>query len=721
VIDWCKFAPNTYPNPNNPSSVLTYPSVPTLGVNMWTYTQTIKVNNTKKPKIKTSDNPNKIINVTGPNCGGDITITENADEVGACVPLSELKWTYLVDLYNDGIITNTPNANSNNNSIKGTSNGGSAVITGVYPIGIHKVTFTVEDQCGNQEIKEYTFTVRDDKKPTPYCLGSLVTVVMQPPFKFVELWAKDYDKGSTDNCPAPVGAQCGLYFTFNQVPPVRSIVENPNLTIAQKRHYFEKSGTSSIASTEAKYKLGLAQLWDQSTCSSSMYFDCDDALASPFSTDISVWDRSWNTDFCTVSLDIQGNNCETFGSRIAGNISRSQSEMIKDVQVTLENITSNETKLAITNEHGKFEFNNMAPGADFSVTPSKDDDYLNGVSTLDLVMIQRHVLGINKFDAPEKYIAGDVNNDDKITANDLVDLRKLILGIYAKLPNNKSWRFLDKSVVITDIANPWNVSESILINDFAASVLDENFNAIKVGDINKSATVNATGVIDNRTKNTLTFKAQDVSFVKGDEVIVNITSDNFAKIAGAQWTMNFDQQSVEVKSILPGAIKLDATNYLVSNGRVGFSWNDVKGQSFDAKEILFTIVFKATANQQLSQIMNITSDITSSEAYTQNLDVLNLNLAFTGRSKDVFTLGQNNPNPFTDKTTIAFTLPQAGVATINIYDLTGKVVRTITNTFVKGQNEIIVKAEDLSTSGVLFYELECQGFKSTKKMIYLGK
>jgi hypothetical protein len=718
VIDWCKFAPNTYPNPNNPANVLTYPSVPTLGVNMWTYTQTIKVNNTKDPIIKPSEFPDKTIDVVGPNCGGEITIKEEADGTGACVPLSELKWEYLIDLYSDDVIVNTPTVT---NSISGTSNGGSATYTGYFPVGKHTATWTVEDQCGNETTKKYVFTVRDNKKPTPYCLGSLVTVVMQPPAKFVELWAKDYDKGSTDNCPAPAGAQCGLYFTFDKVPPVRSIVENPNLSLAQKRHYFEKSGTSSITSTEARYKLGLAQLWDQSTCSSSMYFDCDDAADGPQQIAISVWDRSWNTDFCTVTIDIQGNNCATVGSRIAGNISRGQADMVQNVQVTLENITTNETKLAITNAQGKFEFQGMNVGSDFTVIPSKDDDYLNGVSTLDLVLIQRHVLNINKFDNAFKYIAADINDDEKITGSDLTELRKLILGIYPKLPKNKSWRFIDKTSVIADIANPWTASETRAVDNFGAAVSDINFTAIKIGDLNGTAAVNANGNIDNRSKNTLMFKAQDANFVKGEEVIVNITSDNFAQIAGAQWTMNYNTEALEVKSVLPGAMKLDASNYVAKNGKLGFSWNETKGTSFGANEILFTIVFKATTNQQLSQVMNITSDVTSSEAYTQNLDVLNLNLTFANRAKDAFTLGQNNPNPFTDKTTITFTLPQAGTATINIYDLTGKVIRTISNTYSKGQNEIVVKAEDLNTTGVLFYELECQGFKSTKKMIYLGK
>ena len=80
-----------------------------------------------------------------------------------------------------------------------------------------------------------------------------------------------------------------------------------------------------------------------------------------------------------------------------------------------------------------------------TVSASKTDDYTNGVSTLDLVLIQRHILGLTKLDSPEKLLAADVNKDGKVTASDLVELRKLILSLSSKLNNNDSWIFVPKS------------------------------------------------------------------------------------------------------------------------------------------------------------------------------------------------------------------------------------------------------------------------------------
>jgi hypothetical protein len=715
VIDWCKFAPNR--NPQNQ----VYPSVPTLNVNMWTYTQTIKVSDESNPEV-TTVNANKVFDGDNANCGAEVELEETAEDCSDAAEAA-LKWEYVIDIFDDGNIINTPLASSNNNVVRGTSNGkvGSVSFTvpgkgaNFLPVGRHKITWTVEDQCGNQTVKEYTFTVRDTKKPTPYCLGSLTTVVMPQGVNFVEIWAKDFDRGSTDNCPAPPSATCALYFTFR----INGQDQRPVTAKLNQVHYFKGNGSNA---TVTEYESGLAQQWNPATCSSAMYFDCDDVNASPLTMEMSVWDQSWNSDYCTVTLNVQANDGDCVGSRIAGNISRSSTEMIKNVHVTLSNLQNNESKISVSNDQGMYSFSSMSTGSNYSIQPVKDDDYLNGVSTLDLVLIQRHVLNIGKFDSASKYLAGDINKDNKITSIDLVELRKLILGIYDKLPNNKSWRFIDKKSTFSDISNPWGASESITVQNFSATKEDNHFTAIKVGDINSSATVNANAPIENRSKKTLTFNADDVEYTEGEEVIVNVTSENFANIVGAQWLMNFDAKALEIKNILPGVLTLDATNYNAKTaGSVKFSWNETKGQSFDKNEILFTIVFRATANGQLSNTVSLTSDQAHTEAYTQSLDVLNLALNFNNRVKEVFSLDQNSPNPFTDKTAISFSLPQAGEATFKVYDLTGKVVFTTTHVYPKGKSDVIVRAEDLPATGVLFYELESQGFKSTKKMIYLGK
>ena len=122
-----------------------------------------------------------------------------------------------------------------------------------------------------------------------------------------------------------------------------------------------------------------------------------------------------------------------------------------------------------------------------TVTPFKDNDHLNGVSTLDLVLMVQHILGVNTLDSPYKMIAADINNDGKITTADVIQARFLILQIIPVLSNNTSWRFIPADYQFPSPTNPWGseIPEYNYMLDIPVSKFD--YIAIKVGDVNGSA------------------------------------------------------------------------------------------------------------------------------------------------------------------------------------------------------------------------------------------
>lgn len=92
---------------------------------------------------------------------------------------------------------------------------------------------------------------------------------------------------------------------------------------------------------------------------------------------------------------------------------------------------------------------------------------LNGVTTLDLSLISRHILGIQQFTNPYKLIAADANFSGSVTTFDVVELRKLILGIYEELPDNTSWRYVPKEYLADQ---GFYTSFVTNLNPFAAKV-----------------------------------------------------------------------------------------------------------------------------------------------------------------------------------------------------------------------------------------------------------
>ncbi|MBK8484878.1 MAG: hypothetical protein IPL31_11190 [Saprospiraceae bacterium] len=95
-----------------------------------------------------------------------------------------------------------------------------------------------------------------------------------------------------------------------------------------------------------------------------------------------------------------------------------------------------------TDIEGKYAFNQIANGQTMTVMPSKTDGWLNGVTTADIVKIQRHILGLEPLSSAYKMIAADVNKSKTITSKDVSDLRRLILGITNEISGNTSWRFV---------------------------------------------------------------------------------------------------------------------------------------------------------------------------------------------------------------------------------------------------------------------------------------
>lgn len=78
------------------------------------------------------------------------------------------------------------------------------------------------------------------------------------------------------------------------------------------------------------------------------------------------------------------------------------------------------------------------------------------------------------------------------------------------------------------------------------------------------------------------------------------------------------------------------------------------------------------------------------------------------------------PNPFTNSTTIQFTLPEAGQATLNIFDTNGETVFTVTQAFEAGQNQINWNAES-SGYGLYYYRLQTDKAVVTKSMIMMER
>ena len=68
---------------------------------------------------------------------------------------------------------------------------------------------------------------------------------------------------------------------------------------------------------------------------------------------------------------------------------------------------------------------------------------------------------------------------------------------------------------------------------------------------------------------------------------------------------------------------------------------------------------------------------------------------------------------------VGFASTEAAAATISVYDVTGKIIAKKDIEGAKGYNTVNFTADQLGTSGVLYYTLESGDFTATKKMIII--
>ena len=84
-----------------------------------------------------------------------------------------------------------------------------------------------------------------------------------------------------------------------------------------------------------------------------------------------------------------------------------------------------------------------------------------------------------------------------------------------------------------------------------------------------------------------------------------------------------------------------------------------------------------------------------------------------------FALYQNYPNPFNPTTTIQFSLETHGSVSLQIFDITGRLVeKLVTGRLVSGTHTVVWNATNVS-SGVYFYKLSTGQRTMTKKLIVL--
>lgn len=547
------------------------------------------------------------------------------------------------------------------------------------PYGNHKIKWFIADGCGNENVCEYQFTVKDCKAPQITCLNGLSVNMMQ--VGMIDVFAAQFVQEVYDNCTPK----------------------------SQIKIAIRKSGTGTGFPTNP-----------DGTPQTSVSFTCAE-LGTQL---IEVWgmDQYGNADFCETYIIVQ-DNAGVCGQNVtvAGALNTEGGSGVEETTVQLTGGTSNGLPgLEVFNwsdYNGTFHFDHVLPmAASYIVTPLKDNDPLNGVTTYDLVLMSRHILGLEPLSSPYKMIAADINKSGTITTFDIVELRKLILGTYQELPNNTSWRFIDENYTFPNLTNPFveALPETKSYGTAMQDMMEENFVAVKIGDVDNTNIPNNLTSIEERSDGVAYFEVEDEELRAGELATVELKCAQ--QILGYQMTLQFGD--VELISIEPGELQTEEHFAMFPDKKaITSSWD---GNGAPA----FKVQFRSKTAAKLSELMSISSMITKAEGYGLAEEKLDISLRFTspnGVSSPAgvgFELYQNQPNPFLNKTVIGFHLPEAADTKLSVFDESGRVLFTQSGNFPRGYNRILIDTEKMETStSLLYYRVETPKYNATRKMI----
>ena len=395
----------------------------------------------------------------------------------------------------------------------------------------------------------------------------------------------------------------------------------------------------------------------------------------------------------------------------------------------------------------------------YTITPEKDDNPLNGVTTFDLVLISKHILGIESFDNPYKMIAADANKSGSVTTFDIAEFRKLILGTYTDLPLNTSWRFVPEELNFVNPSNPFQVDFPEFITaeisstgiEYAFDYEDANglftfhptsadFAGIKIGDVNCTAVPcgNASacagcGTFPQRPANPNEYFALEIPGIAakaGEVFILPVYAGSEHPLIAYQAGFRFDPARFELLSFSAGDVPGFTPDCLnlsdVAEGRIKALWLsfDHETNYLQPGQVLFYVALRAVSEvNEREQILTVDDVVFQNLGYTSNDKELPLQTvqrpSQSQREQGLSTslVARCAPNPTFGAVELSLTSAQPVKARIAVFGPFGVRMFYRELELSKGTNKLLLRETAEWPAGIYTWQVQAGKEKITDRFV----
>ena len=182
-----------------------------------------------------------------------------------------------------------------------------------------------------------------------------------------------------------------------------------------------------------------------------------------------------------------------------------------------------------------------------------------------------------------------------------------------------------------------------------------------------------------------------------------------------------DEVAAYADGLVVGASKvIDVDGMVVLSTWGGYHEYGIDLAGYNEGDQIELRLWKASENREL----HIVTDLDNNEYGISPLSVGTATVSSEDAVQYDFALGQNYPNPFNPTTTISYGVATTGHITLNIYDITGRLVSTLVDGQVNAGNHQAVwnGLDDMGmpvSAGVYIYSLQNETSTMNRKMVYI--
>ncbi len=541
----------------------------------------------------------------------------------------------------------------------------SSAASGFYPLGSTIVTYYVTDACGNLDSCEVNVVVIDKEDPAIACNGIGDELEIGPDGT-VRICVEQYMNQASD---------CQEFERFF--------------------------------------------LPDSTQC---LTFDCNQVGQTVNLIAVAI-DIDGNDNGCfnqVVISDPDGNCNGLSGEQIHGLIANEDDRPTADIPVFVDGSQGNNTS---TNDQGEYVITNAQVGENYTILPRSNRDVRAGITTLDLVQLSRHIIGLQALDSPYKLIAADVDYSNTLDAFDILELQKLIIFDIPEFQNGNAWRFVDKNYDFKNPSQPLMeyFPELIEINPLQVDPPSADFISVKLGDLNNSYL----GLPENLEKSKWNWQIPNLNIPATKQFILPLYAEAYEHWNGLQAELFFDNTSVKIVELIPGQLN---PVFNLQKDRLLISCISNGVESIDEKEPIFSILLEANSLISSNSIFTLGNKYLPAYVVSKNeisntigLEVKQSNEITVQSSKDLPILFSNRPNPFSEQTTIRFSIPEEGNVVLSIMDVSGRTLYRQEQYLKEGYHEVVVLRDQLKAEGVLISQLVTTKGIVSQKLLLLNQ